>query len=147
MQDNDPPPLVFRELVKFLEQLDFFAREQFIIESAHFLKRGAFTENKRARSPFPQPTENIPRSSDEPGDWIRSFNVNRASSSENTARLDSRGNVPKQFSARMGVGIDEKEPIAGSYRCSTIPRAANLVDRLKNYYSAGLPRQFRRAIG
>ena len=119
MENNDVPTLLFRELVKFLEQLDFFAREQFIIESAHLLKSGSLAKNKRTRSPFPQPTENVPRSSDEPGDWIRSFNVNRASSGENTAALDSRGNVPKQF-ARLRVAdtLQAYQDLARNYRTS-----------------------------
>jgi len=55
--------------------------------------------------------------------------------------------IGEQFRARMRIGIHKNHPVAGRRRRAGIPRAGNLIDRLKHDVRARRIRDVRRAVG
>jgi len=76
---HDPLSLLFRKYLKPLEQVELFAREKLLIESADLSKCSSLTEDKRTSRPLFNPAHEIPCTNKQSGHDIGSLDLDRAS--------------------------------------------------------------------
>ena len=147
MQDGDFLAFGAREFFEAFAQFNFFAGEELGVESAEFSEGGGFTKNKRAGHQSQPAADAIPQGGDGVASPVAGFEADGAAAGEAVAGGDLCGDVVEEFGGRVGVGIDEDEPVAGGGFGAAIARAADLVDGLEDNGGAGGARDFRGAVG
>jgi hypothetical protein len=73
--------------------------------------------------------------------------VDRGAARQDLPGLDALEHLRKQFPARIGIGVDEHQPLAARLRGAGIARASDLVHRLEHYRRARRARDLGGAIG
>src|SRR5208283_4157039 len=72
MEDDDSAAGFAGELLESLAQIEFFAREEFLVESAHLLERRGLAEDERPCQQMPDAAEHVPEARDPGNEWVLS---------------------------------------------------------------------------
>ncbi len=147
MQDDNAFVFGAREFFEAFAEFDFFAGEEVDVESAEFSERSGFAKDERAGHPAQHAAGEIPEGGDSVAAGVSGFEADGAAAGEAAAGGDLRGDVVKEGGARVRVGVDEDEPVAGGGFGAAIARAADLVDGFEDDAGSGGAGDFRGAIG
>lgn len=146
-QNHNLPSPAAGKFVQPLEQLDLLRGEQLSAEAADVAKGGGFAKNKGARRPFAQAADEVPELGQQPANPIAHIELDGATSGNGTTFFDGITNIFEQWAARVRIGIDKDQPLAGGDAGTAVARPTNLIYRLENDSRATGGRNFRRAIG
>lgn len=141
-QNHNQPFFFSRQSFQFFAEIQFFAGEQFIAETADGSKRGCFAKNKSARRPVRDPADAIPEFGHDACSEVGVVQAQGAATGDRFTLFDFADDIRKKFRAGLRIRIDEHQPFAGRGGGTAISRARDLVDRLKHNFRSVGPRDF-----
>ena len=143
MEDDHFLPLLPRQFVQPLAQVNFLRNEQFPAEPADFPKRRRLAENKRSRRPFPHPADQVPEAGAAVAQEMALIHPHRATARQAPPRLDFPGHLRKKLPARLRIRVHKNQPLPARRRRARVARPGDLIDRLKDHPRPRRARQLR----
>ena len=144
-KDDDRPPFVAGEALQPPEEIDLLGRKELLIESTDLAERRGLQEHERSRRPLADSAERVPDGERDNG--ARAVEYDRAPACQASPALDLISRIREEFYARSRVRVDEHEPVPVSVRCTRVPRAGDLIERLEDDSRTGRAGDFGGAVG
>ena len=127
-------------------QFHLLTRKELLAETPELPKGRGFDKNKRAGKPLAHSTEEIPTPHNDSADEMLFVHPNRGSSTQAPAGGDCLRRIGKQRLARIGIGVDEEQPIPIGRRRAAIAGASDLIDGFEHHRRSGGSRDGRRTV-
>src|ERR1039458_8599447 len=112
MEDDHFFPLLPRQFLQPLAQLNFLRNEQFPAESADFSKRRRLAKNKRSRRPFHHPADHVPKPGAAVAQETALIHPHRAATRQASSRLDFSRHFRKKLPRRPRIRVHKNQPLS-----------------------------------
>src|SRR5262245_36614097 len=147
LKDHHGASLAAREALQAPREVDLLAGEQLLAETADLAERARLAEHERTGGPARLAAERVPGVDPESNQPVGGLEGHRGAAADTSLFPDTFENILEQRTARIGIRVDEDQPVAARSGRAAVAGARDLVDRLEDHRGARGARDLRGAVG